>query len=110
MRRHDLTGKRYGHLVIQEFSHTKNARAYWNCLCVCGKTVTVIANALRQGLRSSCGCKTVERMKAKRWPNRVQFGIISIDFEKKGASFSKRFVPLDVLRQAVALLEKGAVS
>ena len=52
----DETGNRYFKLTVQSFAYTKNGKAYWNCLCDCGKTTGVSGNALRNGDIKSCGC------------------------------------------------------
>lgn len=60
MRKNNLTGKRYGRLlVIEEVpsvrGKTGKSHAAWKCLCECGNTVVVKAEQL--GRRTnSCGC------------------------------------------------------
>ena len=53
----DLTGARFGRLVVidraADGAH-KNVR--WNCLCDCGKKVTIFRAALAAGSTKSCGC------------------------------------------------------
>ena len=62
MKRINLTGKRFGRLLIQEYSHTnKHRKAVWKCLCQCGKTVIVNGSSLRNGRTKSCGCFRSER-------------------------------------------------
>lgn len=53
----DLSGQRFGRLVVKGYSHSnKNGRAVWNCVCDCGKSLTVKGNALLSGNTQSCGC------------------------------------------------------
>lgn len=54
----DLTGKRYGRLVVLGYSHTepKSRKSFWKCKCDCGTVKTVCASNLRSGNTSSCGC------------------------------------------------------
>ena len=52
----DEIGRRYGKLIVQSFAYTKDSKAYWNCLCDCGKSTIVCGNHLRTGHISSCGC------------------------------------------------------
>ncbi len=33
----DLTGKTFGHLRVDRFSHIKNHQSMWVCVCECGK-------------------------------------------------------------------------
>lgn len=56
-KRIDLTGQRFGRLVVLEFSgYDHNHKAKWNCQCDCGKQKVVRANELRSGKTQSCGC------------------------------------------------------
>lgn len=63
----DMTGTKYGKLsVIERYfnTNTKDTRAYWKCICECGKTVCVSGKNLRSGNTKSCGCykpKTTEK-------------------------------------------------
>lgn len=52
----DLTGKRYGKLVVLEYSHSKAFKPHWLCRCDCGNEVLVAANMLERGRTKSCGC------------------------------------------------------
>lgn len=57
----DLTGRRYGHLVViglhdrQQSGARRNLR--WLCQCDCGKQAVVIGHNLRIGNTKSCGCR-----------------------------------------------------
>lgn len=56
-KRIDLTGQRFGRLVVEGFAHTdKYKRAMWNCKCDCGKRITTLGVSLRRGETKSCGC------------------------------------------------------
>lgn len=63
----DLTGKRYGKLVvikldhIQKFPCGKNERHYL-CKCDCGNYKVVRACSLRNGNTKSCGCYAKEML------------------------------------------------
>lgn len=58
----DLTGQRFGRLVVIEKSKTKRkcTNAYWKCRCDCGSVVEVLGTLLRKGESSSCGCLRAE--------------------------------------------------
>lgn len=60
----DLIGMRFGKLVVTSFSHSKNNKRYWNCICDCGNTTKVKTSDLRSGNTQSCGCKRAETIKA----------------------------------------------
>lgn len=52
----DLTGKRFGNLIVIKKSDKSKRRLYWVCQCECGNIITVKGDLLRQGLQKSCGC------------------------------------------------------
>lgn len=54
----DLTGNRYGKLIVLSRceSPTPDGEILWLCLCDCGKTKTIRGNSLRAGRTRSCGC------------------------------------------------------
>lgn len=55
-KRLELTGQRFGRLVVIGFSHTDKENAYWLCKCDCGKDTIVQRSSLRSGGTKSCGC------------------------------------------------------
>jgi hypothetical protein len=59
MRLLDLTGKRFGRLVVIEPGERKPGQRcrYWVCACDCGATKAVRSDHLRNGLIVSCGCR-----------------------------------------------------
>jgi hypothetical protein len=52
----DLTGHRYGRLLVIGPKSIVNKHAMWMCRCDCGTEKPVALSALRQGLTVSCGC------------------------------------------------------
>jgi hypothetical protein len=56
----DLTGRRFGRLVVSELVEIRQytgTRAYiWRCQCDCGAQSRVASGGLTQGRISSCGC------------------------------------------------------
>lgn len=52
----DLSGRKFGKLIVLYFSHRKGSNYYWNCRCECGNEKPVIAGKLRSGETKSCGC------------------------------------------------------
>ncbi len=54
----DLTGNRYGILVVLGFLA---GTAAWECRCDCGSVTSVSSNDLRHGHVKSCGCRRVVR-------------------------------------------------
>ena len=57
MKKIDLTGKRFGWLLVME-EDGKDGRGEirWRCKCDCSTEVTVVSSALRTGNTKSCGC------------------------------------------------------
>lgn len=67
----DLTGQRFGRLVVLEFSgYDKNHKALWNCKCDCGEQKVVRANELRSGKTHSCGCLHKQQLSERRTKHR----------------------------------------
>lgn len=63
----DMTGKRFGKLVVVEYAGLKvNSRQHvsqWLCRCDCGNTCLVEGYLLRSGRRKSCGCLRISNEK-----------------------------------------------
>ncbi|MBQ6906195.1 MAG: hypothetical protein IJN75_04165 [Clostridia bacterium] len=60
----DLTGQRFGRLIVVNLAGRDNFRqAVWNCVCDCGNTTQVRSNNLRNGSTTSCGCFHRKRAK-----------------------------------------------
>ncbi len=71
MKKIDLTGQRFGRLVvIEEAGRASDDRIRWLCQCDCGKkTSTPSTKTLRNGTCKSCGC--IEKEK----PNKQTHGM-----------------------------------
>ncbi|MCD8376221.1 MAG: hypothetical protein LUD69_04705 [Oscillospiraceae bacterium] len=52
----DLTGNRYGRLVVVSEAEYKKPYRMWNCVCDCGNTTVVRGTSLTSGHTTSCGC------------------------------------------------------
>lgn len=56
----ELTGQRFGRLVVDHRYNTKNPQnrdaVYWICKCDCGREVAASSASLRSGRTKSCGC------------------------------------------------------
>ena len=70
MKREDLTGKIFGRLTVDSYSHSdgpnaKKKRAMWNVTCSCGtKKIVAGANLKHRGVYS-CGCAKKEGLNKK---------------------------------------------
>ena len=64
---HDLTGKRYGRLVVLKRADdlksgpSERKRTAWLCQCDCGNTIVTTSDHLVCGYTTSCGCYAKER-------------------------------------------------
>lgn len=65
-RRIDLTGNRYGRLLVTKFDRkNQHGDTYWVCRCDCGNYKSIASNKLRSGWTKSCGCLHKEIMRQK---------------------------------------------
>ena len=83
----DLTGQRFGKLVVQHVATERlpdgtekeiradDGRVLWECLCDCGNTILVPSTQLVAGYRKSCNC--LSRPPRKEWIGR-QFGKLTV--------------------------------
>ena len=69
----DLTGQRFGRLLVLERSKAPQTRkeAYWYCKCDCGSYTTVSGYHLRSGKTLSCGCLAREKTSLRHTQNEV---------------------------------------
>jgi len=56
----DMTGSRFGRLLVLERSGTIGHNVLYSCLCDCGNVKDVRTGDLRSGRTTSCGCYTKE--------------------------------------------------
>lgn len=55
-KRLELTGQRFGRLVVESFYDIQNRNTRWLCKCDCGNEIIVVGKALKYGDVKSCGC------------------------------------------------------
>lgn len=60
MRKIDLTGQRFGRLIVECQTKHHGEKIAWICKCDCGKTTEVTTDKLRSGNTISCGCHRKE--------------------------------------------------
>lgn len=58
---HNLTGKRYGRLIVISRAANRQGKVMWLCKCDCGNTKEIAAPSLVSGRTQSCGCLSKER-------------------------------------------------
>lgn len=60
----DLTGRRFGRLVVLAKTERQTGRCYfWRCRCDCGKEKDVLSSRLKDGTTRSCGCLIDETLR-----------------------------------------------
>lgn len=52
----DLTGRRFGRLIVLKRAENKGKQVAWLCKCDCGKETIVFGSCLRGNVTKSCGC------------------------------------------------------
>lgn len=64
----DLTGQRFGRLVVLRRGSNLGRSTTWRCVCDCGEQKEVRSHSMKVGDAASCGCllSEVARVKAKR--------------------------------------------
>ncbi len=61
----DLTGKKFGRMKVLSRDTTRKG-VFWNCVCDCGNSRSVVSQNLRDGITKSCGCLMLEVCKRHR--------------------------------------------
>ena len=62
----DLTGQKFGRLlVISDSGHRNNRAVLWLCQCDCGNTCYIRSDSLITGNTQSCGCLHRERFTSR---------------------------------------------
>lgn len=65
----DITGNKYGRLVVEEFAYFKNKKSFWKCKCECGNNKIIGRGDLISGKTISCGCLLREISSKRRTPD-----------------------------------------
>ena len=75
MRYIDLTGQRFGHLVILERAENgKGGMTRFLCRCDCGNQKIIMSKHLKSGAIDNCGCMREERMRDTKKSNGAHMG------------------------------------
>jgi len=61
----DLTGKRFGRLLVIERVGTRGRSVLWKCRCDCGNEKEIVSGSLINGNTKSCGCLQAQSAKEK---------------------------------------------
>lgn len=71
----DLTGKKFGRLIVIKRVLNQNKRTMWLCKCECSKEKIINGKYLRENQTKSCGCLRKERTGNI---NRIDFGLATM--------------------------------
>lgn len=52
----ELSGQKFGRLIVVAREKSKHNRSHWLCVCDCGAQVVTSGKNLRDGKKKSCGC------------------------------------------------------
>jgi hypothetical protein len=52
----DISGSKFGKLLVLEYTRTIDKRPHWKCSCDCGNVIEVRGKELKSGGIKSCGC------------------------------------------------------
>lgn len=63
----DLTGKRFGKLVVESPDVKKHGRTYWICRCDCGNIISAQTSNLNEGKIQSCKCLRTKQVRERCW-------------------------------------------
>ena len=108
----DLTGQRFGRLLVVSSATAKHNRARWNCLCDCGKTCVATGKYLRQGKKRSCGClqreSSLENAKKMHEANNLPDGVAAFNLLYAGyrCSAETRDISFNLTKEQVAEFTK----
>jgi len=97
----DLSGERFGRLVVTDQWEHRKGRVAWWCICDCGNKVLVTARQLRNGTTKSCGCLLEEkRGKATIKENKYEvYGDYAIGYTAKGEKYIVETADLSILKE-----------
>lgn len=59
--KNDLTGQKFGRLLVIGIDDKNTRKTYYNCQCDCGKIKSIRADSLLSGAVRSCGCLKKEQ-------------------------------------------------
>lgn len=89
----ELTGKRFGKLLVLSLIGKRRRGYYWKCLCDCGSIIDVLSGALTSGNTRSCGClhkevasqvnKERKQYNQYRFEGNIGIGICSVGVDKE---------------------------
>lgn len=93
--REDLTGRRFGRLLVVGDSGERKQRAImWSCACDCGASVSVKTQCLKHGITQSCGCLQKELASKRRIVDHTgrRFGmLVAVEMSSAGKGYGSAY-------------------
>lgn len=86
----DITGKRFGRLIVSKKAGRTKRGVSWLCKCDCGNEKVVCGADLRSGKTKSCGCLSDE---ARKMPKKVTHGLSRTRIYREYRSMFSRCKP-----------------
>lgn len=88
----NLTGRRFGKLVVVRRVANKRGRTAWECRCDCGNTYITTAKELKDGKCKSCGCLKHQKYQRMADISGQTFGRLTAEYpierrDKKGSIY-----------------------
>lgn len=108
----DLTGKRFGKLVVisKAGSIIKNGRSkvYWTCICDCGVSRDIMGESLVSGNTTACGCVRKENAFRLKAYNKLPDGEASFNSLYKALCIraGKKQIELQISKEEFKILTK----
>lgn len=86
----NLTGRRFGKLVVLKRAENRRGRTAWECQCDCGNKHIATAKELKDGKCKSCGCLRYEKYRSMKDIRGKKVGKLTVLFptEKRDAKGS----------------------
>lgn len=108
----DLTGQRFGRLIVVSFDEEKSKEkksSYWICQCDCGNTKSIFGSSLTTGRTQSCGCLQKERtsvdITGQRFGKLIALYKITSQIEKNGKTKTRWHCKCDCGKECDVLTE-----
>ena len=77
----DITGRRFGRLVVisRSYPNGKDRATRWLCQCDCGKEKIILRGSLKSGSTKSCGCLQIEHIR-RVGKKKLDYGVASMRY------------------------------
>ena len=81
----DLTGKRFGRLMVVRYEKRIKKFWYWLCVCDCGNETVVSASNLKSNHTKSCGSYKEEKSREKKKTSKPHYASLRIKWDSMKA-------------------------